>query len=108
MKVTTRQALKISKLIKKLNLKVTNPNGTQNEIGSDMILQIVSNIGDAEQEVAEVISIITGTSPEEALDIDLIELFEKEKGENGIISFFMSAVKHRMNESSSSSAEPTT
>ncbi|MBN2796233.1 MAG: hypothetical protein JXR88_12555 [Clostridia bacterium] len=99
MKITTRQALKVSKLIGKLNLKISNPKGTAEEIGADLILQIAGKVGDAEEEVSEIVSMLTGLPKEEALDADLMEIFEKEKGENGFISFFISAVKHRIQES---------
>lgn len=98
MKITTRQALKVSKLIGKLNLKIENPKGTAEEIGADLILQIASKVGDAEDEVAEIVAMLTGLPKEEALDADLMEIFEKEKGENGFISFFTSAVKRRIQE----------
>ena len=99
MKITTRHALKISKLIGKLDLKIKDPKAGADEVGADLILQIAGKIGDAEEEVAEIVSMLTGLPKEEALDADLIEIFEKEKEENGFISFFLSAVKRRIQES---------
>ena len=100
MKITGRQALKISKLIKKLDLKIKDPKADANEVGADILLQIAGNIGDAEDEVAEILSILTGVPVEEALDVDLVALFEKEQkeGESSFLSFFISAVKSRMSE----------
>ena len=100
MKITGRQALKVAKLIKKLNLKISDPKGTAEEVGADLIMQVMNNIGEAEEEVAEILSILTGVPAEEALDVDLIGLIEKEKaaGEDGFLSFFISVVKSRMKE----------
>lgn len=100
MKITGRQALKISRLIGKLDLKIKDPTADANEVGADLMLQIAGKLGDAEDEVAEIISIITGVPVEEALDVDLVEVFEKEQkeGANGFLSFFTSAVKSRMKE----------
>jgi GGDEF domain-containing protein len=98
MKITTRQALKVSKLIGKLDLKIKDPKAAADEIGADLILQIAGKLGEAEDEIAEIISMLTGLPKEEALDADLMEIFEKEQGENGFISFFISAVKRRIKE----------
>lgn len=95
-KITTRLALKVSRLIGKLDLKITDPKASADEVGADLILQIVGKIGDAEDEVAEIIATVAGVTKEEALDMDLVEFFESNKGDNGLISFFISAVRSKL------------
>jgi VIT1/CCC1 family predicted Fe2+/Mn2+ transporter len=98
MKLTTRVALKVAKLIKKLDIKINNPEGTAQEVGADVILQMVNKAGDAEDEILELLAAVTGKTKEEAMEIDLIEFFQEEMKEDGFLAFFSSALKSHMRE----------
>lgn len=104
MKLKTKVALKAAKLISKLDLNFDNLDTSANagEIGKSIMLQILNKVGDAEEEIIELISVVAECSKEQALEIDLIELFSNETGEDGLIAFFKSAVKSNMPESSNS------
>jgi hypothetical protein len=94
MKLTGRQLLKISALADKLGIKIDTKADVE-DMGSDVIWQIIKKAHTAEQEVAEVLAIFLECKPEEALDIDIMEKWGtfagSEKGKN-MLSFFRSAV----------------
>lgn len=94
MKLTGRQLMKISKLADKLDLKIDTKADIE-EMGSDVIWQVIRTAHKAEDEVGEVLAIFLGCKPEEALDYDLLEKWDafkdSEKGK-GMLSFFQSAV----------------
>jgi len=97
-KITTRVALKVAKIIGKLDLDFSgiDAKAEVGEVGKTMLLQIINKLGDAEEEVIELIAAVKGCSKEEALEVDLVELFKDETGEDGLLAFFSSAVKSRM------------
>lgn len=88
-----KHAIKLSAIIDKLNLKITDPKASQEQIGADLMIQIVSKAYKAEKEIYNFISEFKGIPVKEAGDVDLIE-FIKELGQvNGLGDFFKSAVK---------------
>lgn len=92
MKLTGRQLLKISKLADKLDIKI-DPNMDVEKAGSEIIFKVLKEAHTAEQEVSEVLAIFLECKPEEALDKDLMEYWDKfagsEKGQKAI-AFFQS------------------
>ena len=94
MKITGRQLIKISALADKLDLKIDTKADIE-DLGSDVIFQVLKKAHKAEKEVSEVLAIFLECKPEEALDVDLMEKWETfaagEKGQK-LISFFQSAV----------------
>lgn len=88
-----KQGMKLSAIIDKIELKINNAKATQEEVGADLMIQIVSKAHKAEKEIYEFISEIKKITVVEAEEIDLVE-FIKEMGEvKGLKGFFTSAVK---------------
>lgn len=76
LKITGRDLLKISRLVDKLDLKIENAAAPAEEVGASLIMQIVRKLGTAEDEVADLLTIFTGGTKEEALEVDLLDLYE--------------------------------
>ena len=91
--LTIKQGLKISAIVDKLELKITNPEGSQEQVGSDMIMQILSRAHRAEQEIYALVSEIKGCTAKEAEKVDLIEFIKEVMANTGIMDFFKSAVR---------------
>lgn len=93
MKLTGRQLMKISALADKLELKIDTKSDIE-DMGSDVIWQVVKKAHTAEEEVAGVLAIFLGCKPEEALDVDLMEKWDaftaSDRGKH-VLSFFQSA-----------------
>ncbi len=92
MKLTGRQVMKISALADKLNLQIDMGKDVE-EMGVDVIWQVLKKAHKAEDEVSDVLSIFLNCKPEEALDMNLIDKWEEfkdsEKGKQ-FIDFFSS------------------
>ncbi len=91
--LTLKQGLKLSAIIDKLDLKITDPNATQEQIGADLMMQIISKAHKAEQEIYAFAADIKGVSVEEAESIDLIQFVKELVSDAGVVNFFTSAVK---------------
>lgn len=93
MKLTGRQIIKISALVEKMGIKIDAKKDVE-ELGSEVIWQLLTGAHKAEQEVSEVLAAFMECEPEEALDIDLLEKWyqftDSDKGKN-ILGFFQSA-----------------
>jgi len=93
MKLTGRQLMKISALADKLDIKLDTKADIE-DMGSDIIWQVMRKAHTAEDEVAGVLAIFLGCKPEEAMDVDLMERWEtfagSEKGKS-VLGFFQSA-----------------
>jgi len=93
MKLTGRQLMKISALADKLEIKIDTKADIE-ELGSDIVWQVLKKAHKAEDEVSEVLAIFLNCKPEEALDVDLMEKWEafsgSDKGKK-VLSFFQSA-----------------
>jgi hypothetical protein len=88
-----KQGLKVSAIIDKLGLKITNAKGTQEEIGADLIIQVISKAYKADKEIISFVADMKKISIKEAEEVNLVE-FIKEIGEiDGLKDFFQSAVK---------------
>jgi hypothetical protein len=91
--MTIRQGLKLSGIIDKLGLKIENPKGSKEEVGSDLILQIVAKAHRAEKEIISFVAVEKKISEEAAADVDLIEFAKEMAKDSGIMGFIKSAVK---------------
>jgi len=94
MKLTGRQLLKISALADKLDIKIDTKADIE-DLGSDVIWQVMRKAHIAEDEVSEVIAVFLKCEPEEALDLDLFsewEEFKKSKRGKLFMDFFQSAL----------------
>lgn len=93
--ITIKQALKISAIIDKLDLKINNPQASQAEVGSDLMMQVVSKVHKAEKEIISFVTDIKKCTPEEAGEFDIFEVI-KELAGNDLKVFFQSAVKSKL------------
>lgn len=90
--LTLKQGLKLSAIVDKLDIKISNPNGKPEEIGSDLMMQIVRKAHKAEQEIYAFVAEIRAISPKEAEKIDLIQFIKEIASDEGFLNFFKSAV----------------
>jgi len=88
-----KQGIKISAIIDKIGLKITNPKATQEEVGADLIIQAVSKAYKAEKEIYSFIADLKGITIKQAEEIDLVEFIKGLKEISGLGSFFTSAAK---------------
>ena len=88
-----KQSMKLSAIIDKMELKITNAKASQEEVGADLMIQAVSKAHKAEKEIYNFVSELKGITAKAAEDVDLVE-FIKEMGEvSGLKSFFTSVSK---------------
>lgn len=90
--LTLKQGLKLSAIIDKLDIKISNPNAKPEEVGSDLMMQIVRKAHKAEQELYAFVAEIKGISVKEAEDVDLVQFIKEMVSDAGVKSFFKSAV----------------
>jgi predicted peroxiredoxin len=90
--LTFKQGIKLSAIIDKLELKIIDPKATKEQIGADLMMQIISKAHKAEQEIYAFVAEIKGISPEEAEKVDLIGFIKEIAADAGVINFFKSAV----------------
>ncbi|GLC32921.1 hypothetical protein [Clostridium omnivorum] len=88
-----KQSMKLSAIIDKMGLKITNPKASQEEVGAELMVQIVSKAYKAEKEIYNFIAEIKNITPKEAEKVDLIEFIKEMNEVSDIKSFFTSAVK---------------
>jgi hypothetical protein len=91
--LTLKQGLKLSAIIDKLDLKITDPKASQEQIGADMMMQIISKAHKAEKEIYAFVAEVKGITPQEAEKVDLIQLIKEMASDAGVVNFFKSAVK---------------
>ena len=90
--LTLKQGIKLSAIIDKLDLKITDPKASQENVGADLMMQIISKAHKAEQEIYSFIAEIKSISVKEAENVDLIEFIKEAVSDSGLMSFFKSAV----------------
>ena len=88
-----KQSLKLSAIVDKIGLKITNPKASQEEVGADLIIQVVSKIYKAEKEVISFVADLKKITIEEAEEIEIIDFIKELKEVNGLKSFFTSLQK---------------
>lgn len=91
--LTMKQGLKLSAIIDKLDLKITDPKASADKVGADLMMQIVAKAHKAEQEIYAFVAEIKGITPQEAEKVDLIGFTKEIASDTGVINFFKSAVK---------------
>ncbi len=91
--LTLKQGLKLSAIIDKLDLKITDPKASQEQIGADLMMQIISKAHKAEKEIYAFVAEAKGITPQEAEKADLVQFIKEIASDAGVINFFKSAVK---------------
>lgn len=91
--LTLKQGLKLSAIIDKLDIKISNPNGKPEEIGADLMMQIISKAHKAEKEIYAFVAETKGITAQEAENINLVQFIKEIAADAGMINFFKSAVK---------------
>jgi len=90
--LTLKQGLKLSAMIDKLDLKITDPKADANKIGADLMMQIISKAHKAEKEIYAFVAETKGITAQEAENIDLVQFVKELVSDAGVINFFKSAV----------------
>jgi hypothetical protein len=93
--LTLKQGLKLSAIIDKLDLKITDPKADANKVGADLMMQIISKAHKAENEIYAFVAEIKKITPEEAAEIDLMKFIQDIMSDAGVLDFFKSAVKSK-------------
>lgn len=88
-----KQALKLSAIVDKLDIEIKNPKAGQEEVGADLMLQLVKKAHKAEPEIIQFIASIKGCSVEEAGSMDFVETIMGIVKDPRISGFFKSAAK---------------
>lgn len=90
--LTLKQGLKLSAIIDKLDLKITDPKASQEQIGADLMMQIISKAHKAEKEIYAFVAEAKGITPQEAEKVDLVQFIKEIAADAGVVNFFKSAV----------------
>lgn len=88
-----KQSMKLSSIIDKLELKITNPKATQEEVGADLLIQVLGKLHKAEKEVYSFVAETNKITELEAEEVDLIKFISGLSEVSGLKSFFISASK---------------
>lgn len=91
--LTLKQGIRLSAIIDKLDLSIRNPEGTQEQVGADLMMQVVGKAHRAENEIYAFVSEIKKIDIEEAQEVDLIPFIKELFMNSEVASFFNSAVK---------------
>lgn len=91
--LTMKQSLRLSAVIDKMDITISNPEGTQEQVGADLMLQVVRKAHKAEQEIYSLISDVQKITPAQAEDVDLIDFVKGLISDPKVVAFFKSAVK---------------
>ena len=95
----TKDIYRMSKILKKINIKIDAKDKTQQELGAELIKSVLENLHLAEEEVNEFLSDMAGMEVEEfeELEIDktleIIKEFKNLKGINDFLSRAGQSVK---------------
>lgn len=90
--LTVKQGIKLSAIIDKLDLKITDPKAGAEEVGADLIMQIATKAHRAEQEIYHFVADVKKIDPEEAEKVDLVGFMQGILSDTGAMGFFKSAV----------------
>ena len=88
-----KQSMKLSAIIGKMDLKITNPKASQEEIGADLIIQAVGRLHKAEKEIISFVADYKKITAKEAEEVDIIAFIKEMKEMSGLGSFLTSAAK---------------
>lgn len=89
--LTLKQGLKVSAIVDKLEIKITNPEGSEEQVGSDLLIQIVNKAHRAESEIIAFVAEMKKCSIEEAENVELVAFVKEIASDSGIKDFFKSA-----------------
>lgn len=87
----TSDIFKMSKILKKIDVKIEVEGKTQTQVGAELIMKIGENLCLAEQEVNEFMGSLLGIPAKEFADLPLtktFEYFEEFKNMPGLANFF--------------------
>ena len=90
--LTLKQGIKLSAIIDKLDLKITDPKASADKVGADLMMQIISKAHKAEQEIYAFVAETKGITPQEAENVDLVQSIKEMASDTGVVNFFKSAV----------------
>jgi len=93
--LTVIQGIRLSAIIDKLDITITNPKGTEDEVGADLIMQVVKKAHKAEKEIFAFVADSTKCSIEEAENVDLIGFIKGLFSDASVVDFFKSAVNSK-------------
>jgi len=91
--LSIKSGMKLSAILYKMDIVITNPKASQEEVGADLMIQLVKKAHKAEKELYEFISAYKNCTTKEAEDLDLIAVIKDITRDEGIVSFFKNAVK---------------
>jgi len=90
--LTMKQGIMLSAIIGKIGLKVPDTVKTQEQLGIEMTVQILSNAYKAEKEIYAFVANVKGCTVKEAEEVDLAELIPELMGDASVRDFLSSAV----------------
>ena len=88
-----KQTMKLSQIIDKIDLKITDPTADQEQLGADLIMQLVRNAYKAEVEIYSFIADLKKIPLADAENVDIMDFVKDLTEVNGLKSFFTSASK---------------
>lgn len=88
-----KQGIKLSAIIDKMELKITDPKADKEKVGADLMIQLVSKAYKAEKEIYSFVADIKQCTPKEAESVDLVEFIKEVGNISGLGDFLKSAVK---------------
>lgn len=89
--LTTNDIFKLSRILKKLNVKINTENKTDEQFGMDLIIQIAENAYIAQSEINEFLADLSGMSVDEFAKLpikDFMQIIKEFKQLDGINDFF--------------------
>lgn len=96
--LTTKQLIKLSALIGKMELTAPDIKKGQAQVGIELILQMISKAYLAEEELYAFIADMKGCTLKEAENVDLLSVFKEVSETEGMNDFFQSAIKSQLQE----------
>ena len=91
--LTVKQGIRLSAIVDKLGVKITDPGATQEQVGADLMIQTVSKAHKAEQEIYAFVADTNKCSVEDAENVDLIKFIKLMLADSGVMDFLTSASK---------------
>lgn len=88
-----KQGMKISAIIDKMGLEIVNAKGSKEDVGADLMMQLVTKAHKAEKEIYLFVADIKKITVLEAEDVDLKEFIKEMAEVNGLKNFFPSVNK---------------
>ncbi len=97
--ITIEQGMKVSAIIDKMKITMPVTKGKgQQELGAELMFQVVSKLHKAKDEVYAFVAEVKGCTKEEAKNVDLIEFIKELIGAEGMKDFLSSAVTSQAQE----------